>query len=73
MLWKKTEEIETHLHYFPTFQYLKKKVNEAVLRFGNMKDEVLSLFGLYDGLPKKSDYSGINLNIKITIKKITTT
>ena len=54
MLWKKIKEKETHMHYFPTFESLKKKVTEALLRFENMRDEVLSLFGLYDGLRGKS-------------------
>jgi len=73
MLWKKIKEKETHLHYFPTFQSLKDRVNEALLHFGNMKDEVLSLFGLYDRLPgKKSAASVINFYIKIEIKKIVT-
>ncbi len=73
MLWKKIKEKETHLHYFPTFQSLKNRVNEALLHFGNMKDEVLSLFGLYDSLPGKKDtVSAINFYIKIEIKKIAT-
>jgi transposase len=73
MLWKKIKGKETHLHYFPTFRSLKKKVNEALFHFENLKDEVLSLFGLYDRLPgKKSAGLTINFNIKIEIKKIAT-
>ena len=48
MLWKKVKEMGTHLHYFPTFQDLKEKVEETLLQFKSAKQEVLSLFGLYD-------------------------
>ena len=33
MLWKKVKEMGTHLHYFPTFQDLKDKVEETLLQF----------------------------------------
>ena len=46
-LWKKVKEKGTHLHYFPTFQALKNKVEEVLLYFENTKQEVLALFGLY--------------------------
>ncbi len=46
-LWKKVKEKGTHLHYFPTFQALKNKVEEVLLYFDNTKQEVLALFGLY--------------------------
>jgi transposase len=46
-LWKKIKEKGTHLHYFPTFDALKEKVEEALIQFSNSKHEVLSLFGLY--------------------------
>jgi transposase len=46
-LWKKIKEKEIHLHYFPTFESLKNKVEEALLRFKDLKNEVLSLFGFY--------------------------
>jgi len=46
-LWKKVKEKGTHLHYFPTFDALKDKVEEALDLFDNAKHEVLSLFGLY--------------------------
>jgi transposase len=52
-LWKKIKEKEIHLHYFPTFADLKKKVNEAILNFGGLKNEILSLFLFYDRLPEK--------------------
>lgn len=51
-LWKKIKEKEVHLHYFPTFESLKNKVQEALLRFHNLKEEVLSLFGFYRELAK---------------------
>ena len=49
-LWKKIKEKEIHLHYFPTFDSLKDKVEEALLHFKDLKNEVLSLFGLYNKL-----------------------
>ena len=49
-LWKKIKEKEIHLHYFPTFDTLKNKVEEALLHFKNMKNEILSLFGFYNKL-----------------------
>jgi transposase len=49
-LWKKIKEKEIHLHYFPTFDSLKKKVEEALLHFKDLKNEVLSLFGFYNKL-----------------------
>jgi transposase len=47
-LWKKMKQNYTHLHYFPTFESLMKKVDEALLEFENLKEEVLALFGLYE-------------------------
>ena len=47
MLWKKIKEKEIHLHYFPTFESLKNKVEEALFHFKDMKNEILSLFGFY--------------------------
>lgn len=65
-LWKKIKEKDTHLHYFPTFDSLKKKVNSALIRFKNLPHEVLSLFGFYDELaPTKDDEFTINFDIKI--------
>jgi len=49
-LWKKIKEKEIHLHYFPTFESLKNKVEEALLHFNDLKNEVLSLFGFYKNL-----------------------
>ena len=49
-LWKKVKKESTHLHYFPTFQDLVEKVDEALVYFQNTAKEVLSLFGLYDKL-----------------------
>jgi len=51
-LWKKIKEKEIHLHYFPTFDSLKNKVEEALLHFKDLKNEVLSLFGFYADLAK---------------------
>jgi transposase len=51
-LWKKIKEKEIHLHYFPTFDSLKNKVEEALLHFNDLKNEILSLFGFYDKLVK---------------------
>ena len=49
-LWKKIKEKEIHLHYFPTFDSLKNKVQEALLHFKDLKNEVLSLFGFYNDM-----------------------
>ena len=49
-LWKKIKEKEIHLHYFPTFESLKDKVEEALIRFKSLKNEILSLFGFYENL-----------------------
>jgi transposase len=49
----KTPEIkekEIHFHFFPTFDSLKSKVQEALLHFKNLKNEVLSLSGFYNKL-----------------------
>ena len=43
-LWKKVKEYGTHLHYFPTFEALKDKVEQALLDFKDAPSEVLSLF-----------------------------
>ena len=51
-LWKKIKEKEIHLHYFPTFDSLKNKVEEGLLHFKDLKNEVLSLFGFYKNLAK---------------------
>ena len=49
-LWKKIKEKDIHLHYFPTFEALINKVEEALIRFKDLKNEILSLFGFYDNL-----------------------
>lgn len=46
-LWKKVKEKEIHLHYFPTFDALKCKVEKAILNFKNLHNEILPLFGFY--------------------------
>ena len=46
-LWKKIKQTHIHLHYFPTFTALKNKVQEALLKYQNLQDEVLALFGFY--------------------------
>jgi len=51
-LWKKIKEKEIHLHYFPTFDTLKNKVEEALFHFKDMKNEILSLFGFYNEMSK---------------------
>ena len=54
-LWKKVKEDGTHLHYFPTFESLINKVNEALLIFENASDEVLSICGFYREIEKELD------------------
>ena len=49
-LWKKIKEKDIHLHYFPTFESLINKVEEALIRFKDLKNEILSFFGFYDNL-----------------------
>ena len=34
-LWKKIKPQDTHLHYFPTFEALTEKVEQALLKFTN--------------------------------------
>jgi transposase len=45
-LWKRIKEKETHLHYFPTFEALTDKVEQALLRFQNTQTDILALCGL---------------------------
>jgi len=47
-LWKKVKEKGTHLQYFPTFDDLKAKVQESLARFLDDKEEIFSLFEMYD-------------------------
>jgi transposase len=49
-LWKKVKQKGTHLHYFPTFECLKKKVQESLAFFENAPKEVLSLFGFFEDM-----------------------
>lgn len=44
-LWKKIKQQETHLHYFPTFESLTEKVEQALVKFANAPKEVLAVFG----------------------------
>ena len=45
-LWKKIKQQDTHLHYFPTFEALTEKVEQALLKFANAPEEVRALCGL---------------------------
>lgn len=49
-LWKNIKTDEIHLHYFPTFDSLKTKVEEALLRYSNRQKTVCKLFGFYHEL-----------------------
>ena len=49
-LWKEIKKDETHLHYFPTFNDLVCKVDEALINFTHKCQKVLSLFGMYKKL-----------------------
>ena len=51
-LWKKIKQAETHLHYFPNFEVLKEKVEQALLKFDNAPEEILTLCGLPAELAK---------------------
>jgi transposase len=45
-LWKKIKQQDTHLHYFPTFEALTQKVEQALIKFANMPEEILALCSL---------------------------
>jgi hypothetical protein len=45
-LWKKIKQQETHLHYFPTFAALTDKVEQALFKFANTPEEILTLCSL---------------------------
>jgi transposase len=45
-LWKKVKDRETHLHYFPTFEALTDRVEQALLKFANAPQEILALCSL---------------------------
>jgi len=49
-LWKKIKQQETHLHYFPTFEALTEKVEQALLKFENAPQEILALCSLPEEL-----------------------
>lgn len=45
-LWKKVKDQDTHLHYFPTFEALTDRVEQALLKFANAPQEILALCSL---------------------------
>jgi transposase len=45
-LWKQIKQQDTHLHYFPTFEALTDKVEQALLKFANIPEEILALCSL---------------------------
>ena len=45
-LWKKIKQQDTHLHYFPTFEALTDKVEQALLKFATIPEEILALCSL---------------------------
>ena len=45
-LWKKMKQQATHLPYFPTFEALTEKVEQALLTFVNKPEEILTLCSL---------------------------
>jgi transposase len=45
-LWKKIKQHATHLHYFPTLEALTNKVEQALLKFAHIPEEILALCGL---------------------------
>ncbi len=49
-LWKKIKQRETHLHYFPTFEALSEKVEQALLKFEHAPQEILTLCSLPEEL-----------------------
>jgi len=51
-LWKKVKKEGTHLQYFPTFEALTAKVEQALLKFANTPEEILSLCSLPTELAK---------------------
>jgi transposase len=51
-LWKKVKKEGTHLHYFPTFEALTDKVEQALLKFANAPAEILALCSIPTALAK---------------------
>lgn len=49
-LWKKVKNQDTHLHYFPTFEALTDRVEQALLKFANAPQEILALCNLPEEL-----------------------
>src|SRR5262249_34075422 len=49
-LWKKIKQQDTHLHYFPTFEALTEKVEQALLNFTNAPEEILARIGKINGI-----------------------
>lgn len=47
-LWKNIKTDEIHLHYFPTFEDLKKKVEGALKRFSKKNEDIKQLFNFYN-------------------------
>jgi transposase len=45
-LWKKSKQQKPHLPYFPTFEALPAKVEQALLKFTNAPEEILALCSL---------------------------
>ena len=45
-LWKQVKQEETHLVYFPTFEALRDKVEQALVKFARRAEEILGLCGL---------------------------
>jgi transposase len=51
-LWKKIKKEGTHLHYFPSFEALKEKVEQTLLQFEHTPAEILALCSLPTELAK---------------------
>jgi len=45
-LWKQIKQEDTHLHYFPTFEALTERVEQALLKCATVPEAVLALCGL---------------------------
>jgi transposase len=45
-LWKQIKQTDTHLVYFPTFEALTATIEQALVKFANAREQILSLFGL---------------------------
>jgi len=46
-VWKRIKKDAIHLHYFPTYELLKEKVDEALSLFSNQGKKLLSVFNFY--------------------------